>query len=89
MKILMLHNRYLIPGGEDPSSLAEVAILREHGVTPAEAMTPFARFALACPALPTCGLALTEAERVHAPLVACRSLIQINYGNIRGLAVSA
>ena len=44
-------------------------ILREHGVTPAEDMTPFARFALACPALPTCGLALTEAERVHAPLV--------------------
>jgi glycosyltransferase involved in cell wall biosynthesis len=31
MKVLMLHNRYLIPGGEEPSSLAEVAILREHG----------------------------------------------------------
>ncbi len=46
------------------------AILREHGVTPAAEMTPFARFALACPALPTCGLALTEAERVHAPMVA-------------------
>ena len=45
------------------------AILREHGVTPAESMTPFARFALACPALPTCGLALTEAERVHAPMI--------------------
>ncbi len=31
MKILMLHNRYLVAGGEDPSTLAEVAILREYG----------------------------------------------------------
>jgi len=31
MKILMLHNRYLVPGGEDQSSEAEVALLREHG----------------------------------------------------------
>jgi sulfite reductase (ferredoxin) len=53
-----------------PADRGEIdLILREHGVTPAEDMTPFARFALACPALPTCGLALTEAERVHAPLV--------------------
>jgi glycosyltransferase involved in cell wall biosynthesis len=31
MKILMLHNRYLIPGGEDQSCSAEVALLRECG----------------------------------------------------------
>jgi glycosyltransferase involved in cell wall biosynthesis len=31
MKILMLHNRYLLPGGEDQSSEAEVALLRAHG----------------------------------------------------------
>jgi glycosyltransferase involved in cell wall biosynthesis len=31
MKILMLHNRYLVPGGEDQSTEAEVALLREHG----------------------------------------------------------
>ena len=31
MKILMLHNRYLLPGGEDQSSAAEVALLRDHG----------------------------------------------------------
>jgi sulfite reductase (ferredoxin) len=29
-----------------------------------------ARWALACPALPTCGLALNEAERIREPLVA-------------------
>jgi glycosyltransferase involved in cell wall biosynthesis len=31
MKVLMLHNRYLIAGGEDQSTLAEAALLREHG----------------------------------------------------------
>ncbi|MCU1221342.1 MAG: glycosyl transferase family 1 [Candidatus Angelobacter sp.] len=31
MKILMLHNRYLIPGGEDQCSIAEAALLRDHG----------------------------------------------------------
>ena len=31
MKILMLHNRYLVPGGEDQSTAAEVALLRETG----------------------------------------------------------
>ncbi|CAH2604268.1 Sulfite reductase [NADPH] hemoprotein beta-component [Rhodovastum atsumiense] len=49
---------------------AITALLREHGVTLAEELTPFARWALACPALPTCGLALTEAERVREPIVA-------------------
>ena len=46
------------------------ALLRAHGVTVAEDLTPLARWALACPALPTCGLALTEAERVRAPILA-------------------
>src|SRR3712207_3537919 len=46
------------------------AVLRGHGVTLAEDLSPLSRWALACPALPTCGLALTEAERVRAPIVA-------------------
>jgi sulfite reductase (ferredoxin) len=33
-------------------------------------MLPAERWALACPALPTCGLALTEAERVRDDIVA-------------------
>jgi len=45
------------------------AILEAHGVVPAEALSPMARFALSCPALPTCGLALTEAERMHGEMV--------------------
>ncbi|ABI61807.1 NADPH-dependent assimilatory sulfite reductase hemoprotein subunit [Granulibacter bethesdensis] len=44
--------------------------LREAGVTLTEDLTPLARWTLACPALPTCGLALTEAERVRDPMVA-------------------
>lgn len=44
-------------------------ILRRHRVTPAEALSPLAQYALSCPALPTCGLALTEAERMHGEMV--------------------
>jgi sulfite reductase (ferredoxin) len=44
-------------------------ILREHGVRLAAAMLPAERWALACPALPSCGLALTEAERVRDDIV--------------------
>jgi sulfite reductase (ferredoxin) len=54
-----------------PADRAEIErILREAGVTFVEALTPVARWALACVALPTCGLALAEAERVRAPMVA-------------------
>ena len=56
------------------------ALLREHGVASAESLTPLARFALACPALPTCGLALTEAERVQAPMVAMFDELLARYG---------
>ncbi len=45
------------------------ALLRRHGVTFAEELTPLFRWALACTALPFCGLALTEAERVRDPVV--------------------
>jgi sulfite reductase (ferredoxin) len=45
-------------------------LLRAHGVALAQDMTPLARWSLACVALPTCGQALTEAERVRAPVVA-------------------
>jgi hypothetical protein len=31
MKILMLHNRYLLPGGEDQATMADAALLRDHG----------------------------------------------------------
>lgn len=45
------------------------AHLRSHGVVFAEDLTAVRRWALACPALPTCGLALSEAERIREPLI--------------------
>jgi sulfite reductase (ferredoxin) len=55
-------------GPEDRDAIT--VVLREHGVRLGEDMLPAERWALACPALPTCGLALTEAERVRDDIVA-------------------
>lgn len=38
-------------------------ILADHGVKPIEEVDPLVRLGIACPALPLCGLATTEAER--------------------------
>lgn len=46
------------------------SILEQYGVPLPGRLTPLARWALACPALPTCGLALNEAERIRPALVA-------------------
>ncbi|HEU5040795.1 MAG TPA: NADPH-dependent assimilatory sulfite reductase hemoprotein subunit [Gemmatimonadales bacterium] len=48
----------------DIASLDEVeAILRAHGATPAAELSAARRYSMACPALPTCGLAVAESER--------------------------
>ena len=39
-------------------------LLASHGIIEADALPPILRRAMACPALPTCGQALTESERV-------------------------
>jgi sulfite reductase (ferredoxin) len=39
-------------------------ILRRHGVPLSEEISTVRRWSMACPALPTCGLAITESERV-------------------------
>jgi sulfite reductase (ferredoxin) len=51
----------------DRAAIEEV--LRAHNVALAEDLSPMAQYALSCPALPTCGLALTEAERIHPEIV--------------------
>ena len=49
----------------DPKDKAGIEeTLREHGVKPIEETDPLNRLAMACPALPLCGLAQTEAERL-------------------------
>ncbi len=45
------------------------AILAEHLVPLPHRLTPVSRWALACPALPSCGLALNEAERIRPALI--------------------
>jgi len=49
----------------DPKDKESIdALLAEHGILPIEAVDPLNRLAMACPALPLCGLAQTEAERI-------------------------
>merc|ERR1712125_132187 len=49
----------------DPQNKEDIdAILREHGILSVEEIDPLNRLAMACPALPLCGLAQTEAERI-------------------------
>jgi sulfite reductase (ferredoxin) len=47
-----------------------VALLASYGIITKPDEIDIARFAMACPALPTCGLALAEAERVAPEIVA-------------------
>ncbi len=44
-------------------------ILRRHGVPLTEDYTTVRRWAMACPALPTCGLAVAESERVMPEII--------------------
>lgn len=44
-------------------------ILKEHGVPLTEEMSNARRWSMACPALPTCGLAVTESERYLPSLI--------------------
>src|SRR5690606_21503148 len=44
-------------------------VLAEYGVATAEQISVTRRHAYACPALPTCGLAVTESERVMPSLI--------------------
>jgi sulfite reductase (ferredoxin) len=52
----------LLCGVKDRDGL--LTMLREHGVALPDDVSPLRRLAIACPALPTCGQALGEAERV-------------------------
>jgi sulfite reductase (ferredoxin) len=56
--------------GIPEAARAEVdALLAEYGVRTVEEISAVRRTALACPAMPTCGLAITEAERVFPDVI--------------------
>lgn len=45
------------------------ALLRDHGVKTKDEISKARRYGIACPALPTCGLALAESERVFPGII--------------------
>ncbi len=48
----------------DPAWKSDIeALLEEHGIARVERYSTVRRWSMACPAMPTCGLAVTEAER--------------------------
>ncbi|HWL07004.1 MAG TPA: NADPH-dependent assimilatory sulfite reductase hemoprotein subunit [Planctomicrobium sp.] len=54
----------------DPKDKNEVeAIMRRHGVLKAEEWSLTRRYSIACPALPMCGLAVTESERILPSII--------------------
>ncbi|MEQ9623623.1 sulfite reductase, ferredoxin dependent [Coleofasciculus chthonoplastes] len=63
MRLTPNHNAILYEIEKDQQQPIE-QILNQHGVqiTP-EGIEPLVRYSMACPALPTCGLAITESER--------------------------
>jgi sulfite reductase (ferredoxin) len=65
---------------EEGERQAVEAILSRHGIALREVLTPTYRHFLACVALPTCGKALAEAERVKLPLVAAYEEILTRHG---------
>lgn len=54
----------------DPSVKDEIeATLTEHGVVLSEQLSNVQKFSMACPAIPTCGLALSESERALPSII--------------------
>ncbi|HZK91559.1 MAG TPA: NADPH-dependent assimilatory sulfite reductase hemoprotein subunit [Stellaceae bacterium] len=67
---ILMPSQDIILSEIDPADRDAVeAKLRARGVRFGADMAPAERWALACPALPTCGLALTEAERVSDGMI--------------------
>jgi len=60
----------VILAGIDPGDRSRVEqLMAEHGIAPIEAIPLAIRNAMACPAIPTCGLAVAEAERALPGLI--------------------
>ncbi len=60
----------VILAGIEPSQRPRVEqLMAEHGIAAVEAIPRAIRYAMACPAIPTCGLAVAEAERALPGLI--------------------
>jgi sulfite reductase (ferredoxin) len=69
VRLTCQQNVYL-SGIKDRDRLVIAALLRDHGISKPEQMPPVLRHAMSCPALPTCGQAITESERIMPQVVA-------------------
>ncbi len=68
--ITVTAHQNLLLTGLDTTTIQEVEqILVQHGVTPLTQLSAAQRFSMACPALPTCGLAMAESERLMPTIV--------------------
>ncbi len=65
LPMLLTPNQNVILYEIDPSHKSKIEqILQRCGVQSETQIDPLTRYAMACPALPTCGLAITESERI-------------------------
>ena len=81
-KLRITARQDLLLYGIAPDRIAEVEDrLRAHGVPLAGDVSALRRLAIACPALPTCGQALGEAERVLPDLVTQLEKVLADTGN--------
>jgi sulfite reductase (ferredoxin) len=69
IRLTALQNIYLSDIREEDKPEIE-KILRDHGIEEANELPPVLRHAMSCPALPTCGQAITESERIMPEVVA-------------------
>ncbi|MBV8551372.1 MAG: NADPH-dependent assimilatory sulfite reductase hemoprotein subunit [Acidobacteriaceae bacterium] len=69
VRLTCQQNLYL-SGIRDEDREVIACLLVEHGITEPARLPPVLRHAISCPALPTCGLALTESERIMPEVVA-------------------
>jgi len=60
----------ILAGLDDAQKAATNAILTQHGINPDQQGTPTQLASMSCVALPTCGLALAESERIMPEFVA-------------------
>ncbi len=64
LPMLLTPHQNLILSDISPELKGEIeSVLSRAGIQPVEAIDPLVRYAMACPAMPTCGLAITESER--------------------------
>jgi sulfite reductase (ferredoxin) len=77
LPMLLTPHQNLILYDISPELKGEIeSVLSRSGIQPVEAIDPLVRYAMACPAMPTCGLAITESERaIPAILDRIRALL--------------